>query len=308
MSIRNFLVHTAACFIPNREKRKAFRRRYRLPETAELLRGRVTVLEETAKKLEDKVKYLQQKEKEYAEAERIKAEEREAHKEFAERGCVPQINGEGNKIIIRENGVFRGLGAGERVAGFAEIIIEGSDNILELEFPLAASNCTIHMIGKRHYCKICPTFKFMNNFIFFFAGDTSLTIGKNTTIRDTTIGLDYKSCIEIGQECMIAEAAIRGTDFHTIYDTATREILNIPHKALHIGNRVWLGEKCRILKNAEIADGCIVGAETVVAKVFDEPDCAIAGNQAKIVKRGITWDRATISEYMDRGPWTYNQD
>lgn len=63
MSIRNFLVHTAACFIPNREKRKAFRRRYRLPETAELLRGRVTVLEETAKKLEDKVKYLQQKRK-----------------------------------------------------------------------------------------------------------------------------------------------------------------------------------------------------------------------------------------------------
>lgn len=61
-------------------------------------------------------------------------------------------------------------------------------------------------------------------------------------------------------------------------------------------------------KNAEIADGCIVGAETVVAKVFDEPDCAIAGNPAKIVKRGITWDRATISEYMDRGPWTYNQD
>ena len=84
MSVRNFLVHTAACFIPNREKRKAFRRRYRLPETAELLRGRVTVLEETAKKLEDKVKYLQQKEKEYAEAERIKAEERDAHKEFAE--------------------------------------------------------------------------------------------------------------------------------------------------------------------------------------------------------------------------------
>ena len=107
---------------------------------------------------------------------------------------------------------------------------------------------------------------------------------------------------------MIAEAAIRGTDFHTIYDTATREILNIPHKALHIGNRVWLGEKCRILKNAEIADGCIVGAETVVAKVVDEPDCAIAGTPAKIVKRERTWDRATICEYMDRGPWTYNQD
>lgn len=146
------------------------------------------------------------------------------------------------KSLFGKTAFSRGLGAGERVAGFAEIIIEGSDNILELEFPLAASNCTIHMIGKRHYCKICPTFKFMNNFIFFFAGDTSLTIGKNTTIRDTTIGLDYKSCIEIGQECMIAEAAIRGTDFHTIYDTATREILNIPHKALHIGNRVWLGE------------------------------------------------------------------
>lgn len=50
------------------------------------------------------------------------------------------------------------------------------------------------------------------------------------------------------------------------------------------------------------------GLKLLWQRYLDEPDCAIAGNPAKIVKRGITWDRATISEYMDRGPWTYNQD
>lgn len=49
MRIRNFLVHTAACFIPNRERRKAFRRRYRQPDATELLRRRVAVLEDTLK-------------------------------------------------------------------------------------------------------------------------------------------------------------------------------------------------------------------------------------------------------------------
>ena len=49
MSMRNFLVRSAACFIPNREKRKAFRRRYRQPDATELLRRRVAVLEDTLK-------------------------------------------------------------------------------------------------------------------------------------------------------------------------------------------------------------------------------------------------------------------
>lgn len=59
MSMRNFLVRSAACFIPNREKRKAFRRRYRQPETEELLRRRVAVLEEAAKKLDNAVQILE---------------------------------------------------------------------------------------------------------------------------------------------------------------------------------------------------------------------------------------------------------
>ena len=299
MRIRNFLVHTAACFIPNRERRKAFRRRYRQPDATELLRRRVAVLEETAKRLDDTVQVLEKD-----------RNERLAKHSVSEIGCVPQIKGERNRIIIWEKGVSRELCPGERIAGFTEIVIDGNDNTLELEMPLAAEgqllgNNRLHMWGNEHVCRIGSMFKFWNNLIDFFYQNGRLVIGKNTSVRDSVISSSDKSQIEIGEECMIAEVTIRGADSHTVYDVATNEVLNIPRKTLRIRDRVWLGERSCILKNAEIAEGCIVGAEAVVAKTFDEPNCVIAGNPARVVRTGVTWDRTGPLFYANEGAWKY---
>lgn len=54
--------------------------------------------------------------------------------------------------------------------------------------------------------------------------------------------------------------------------------------AVEIGNDVWIGCNCIILKGVKIGDGAIVAAGSVVTK--DVPsDVVVGGNPAKIVKR-----------------------
>lgn len=58
------------------------------------------------------------------------------------------------------------------------------------------------------------------------------------------------------------------------------------HKPIIIGNKVWIGEYCRICKGVTIGDGSIVAANAVVTKNVP-PNCIVAGNPAKIVKTDI---------------------
>lgn len=220
------------------------------------------------------------------------------------------IKGEHNRVIIWHKGRAIELDPSENINGFSEITIEGDNNTIELELPLAANNEPFHsnsifMYGYNHFCHIASTFKFFENRIDFFNCDGSLYIGANTSMRNTVIGLGYKSDIKIGEKCMIAECNIRGSDFHSIIDIETNKVINIPHQPCYIGNNVWLAERARILKNAFIADGCIVGAESVVATQFYEKNCVIVGNPAKIVRHNTTWDRQNYLDYISKGPFIY---
>lgn len=220
-------------------------------------------------------------------------------------GCIPIINGKGNKIIIWENGVSKELSVGMRIKEFSEIIMDGNDNILELYMPIVGRNNKLHMRGDRHYCKIEPTFKFWDNLIDLLTWDTHIIIGQNTSLRNSIVTSSDNASIEIGKECMIAAATIHQTDFHSIIDLDTGKVTNIPYRTLHIGDRVWLAEQCLILKNSFIPNGCIVAARAVVCKKFEEDNCIIAGNPAQIVKKRVTWDRTGAIFYEKNGPWVY---
>lgn len=54
----------------------------------------------------------------------------------------------------------------------------------------------------------------------------------------------------------------------------------------------------KIGKNTKIPDDSIVGWGSIVTKVFHEPNIILAGIPAKIVKRGINWDRRCINKYL----------
>jgi acetyltransferase-like isoleucine patch superfamily enzyme len=51
-----------------------------------------------------------------------------------------------------------------------------------------------------------------------------------------------------------------------------------------IGDRVWIGAQCVVLKNARIGSGCIVAAGSVVTAGDYPPNSLLAGNPAKVVR------------------------
>ena len=59
----------------------------------------------------------------------------------------------------------------------------------------------------------------------------------------------------------------------------------VKEEPIIIGNNVWIGANAIILPGVRIADGCIIGAGSVVTKSFLEKNCVIAGNPAKIIKK-----------------------
>jgi acetyltransferase-like isoleucine patch superfamily enzyme len=87
--------------------------------------------------------------------------------------------------------------------------------------------------------------------------------------------------IVIGDSVMIASGAyITDADWHGIYDRAHRSETVTP---VRIGNNVWLGDRCAILKGVSIGDNSIVAANAVVTKPIPD-NVIVAGNPARIVK------------------------
>jgi acetyltransferase-like isoleucine patch superfamily enzyme len=56
-----------------------------------------------------------------------------------------------------------------------------------------------------------------------------------------------------------------------------------------IGDHVWIGSHVKILKGVHVANNSVVAAGSVLTKSFEEENVLIAGNPAKIVRRGVKW-------------------
>lgn len=121
-----------------------------------------------------------------------------------------------------------------------------------------------------------------------------LTIGERSSIADSHIASHRFTKLIIGKDCLFSwgEMLFSG-DGHAIFeildDKRNNRRLNPNEKdSLIIGNHVWLGYRCHILSGANIGNGCIVGAGSLVNKKFPN-NCVIAGMPAKIIKKNRAW-------------------
>lgn len=136
-------------------------------------------------------------------------------------------------------------------------------------------------------------------FKIYITNNSKITIDENFCVAGAPdaytriISKLENSTIEIGKNCMLAKGvSIMNCDNHPTFDALTNEMLTVENKNKKIGNNVWIGQNVTILKNAfNIANGTIIGAQSVVTKSFNEENCAIAGNSAKIVRKNILWKR-----------------
>lgn len=91
--------------------------------------------------------------------------------------------------------------------------------------------------------------------------------------------------LSIGADCIIAwDVFISDSNWHEISGMARCAPVSI-------GDQVWISHGVSVLKGSVIPFGCIVGAKSLVAHVFDTEKALIAGVPAKVIKNEVEWAR-----------------
>ncbi|OJV15886.1 MAG: hypothetical protein BGO21_30395 [Dyadobacter sp. 50-39] len=116
----------------------------------------------------------------------------------------------------------------------------------------------------------------------------TLSLGSNFVITAET-SIIVQTRVEFGDNCLLSwDSLIMDTDFHKIKNDFGIQI-NSPKPVL-VGNNVWIGCRCLVLKGAQIPSNSIVGANSLVSKVLDKQNALYAGNPCKLIKENVNWE------------------
>jgi len=117
----------------------------------------------------------------------------------------------------------------------------------------------------------------------------TLFIGEHCEMGDMTHIVALEK-VEIGNHVLIASKCFISDTNHGIYKGENQDRPETPPnqrklvtKPVKIGNNVWIGENAVILAGAEIGDGCIIGANSLVNGKVDA-NSIVAGTPAKLIK------------------------
>ncbi|MCR5038904.1 MAG: hypothetical protein K6A94_06175 [Bacteroidales bacterium] len=133
-----------------------------------------------------------------------------------------------------------------------------------------------------------------------FGGKASIGHGSKLSIRgDLTLGADFNmtaestivcaKSIRFGNDCLLSwDILVMDTDEHPLYDKEHKRIN--PDKPIIVGNHVWIGCKCVLLKGAEIPDNTVLAAGTLLTSAFSGEQQVIGGNPPSILKREVRWE------------------
>ncbi|MCC2608403.1 acyltransferase [Neorhizobium petrolearium] len=192
----------------------------------------------------------------------------------------PSLNIHPSVALSKKVFVAHSLGRGNKV------VIEGGCNIIRLKVTFAGSNNTLII---RKHCKI--------NCVVVFKGDGgSIEVGKMVGLVDAVLHVEYGTSIEIGEGGIFSRGLIvRTGDSHSVIDISSGKRLNYP-ASIVIEPWVWAGYDVSIMKGVRVRKNTIIGAGTLVNRTIPESECMIAGVPAKVVRRGVVWDRRSLSE------------
>ncbi|MBP5182198.1 MAG: acyltransferase [Lentisphaeria bacterium] len=95
--------------------------------------------------------------------------------------------------------------------------------------------------------------------------------------------------ITFGKNCGISwNTQFLDSDRHWIGDANGNKIN--PDAPIHIGEHVWIGCNCTILKGVSIPNTIIVAAGSTVAKSISTPGCIVGqGSPLRTFREGISW-------------------
>lgn len=115
-----------------------------------------------------------------------------------------------------------------------------------------------------------------------------LTIGDVFKISAETSIIASKA-VTIGDNCLFSwETLVMDTDFHDIRNI-NGDIINHP-KEIIIGNNVWIGCRCLLLKGSNIPNNSVVAANSVISTKIEGENKIFGGNPVKILKSDVFWE------------------
>ena len=203
------------------------------------------------------------------------------------------IIGHRNRVLLH----FESEAAAEELltgGGFL-LIVKGDDNDVEVGHVIVRCSSILGMTGLKLIVGQLPG---LGAGVSRTANGCRVRIGNRVVINGVTLYLqEDRSHVCIGDDSQLSGGVdIWCTDAHTITDLDGNPLNHA--ESIEIGRHVWVGKDVKIGKNVRIADNSIVGWGSIVTRRFDEPNVILAGIPAKVVKRGINWDRRSLNKYM----------
>lgn len=131
-----------------------------------------------------------------------------------------------------------------------------------------------------------------------------VTIGNSCFFNATTLSIEGKGQIEVGdnayfngpfitatsssitfkKQCLVSDARIVDTDFHSIEINRRNPDVKSKTKPVFVGENVWIGSQSMILKGVTIGNNSVIGAMTVVRQSVPD-NVVVIGNPQQIVKQ-----------------------
>lgn len=186
---------------------------------------------------------------------------------------IKGVRGKKSGILLFKKGYFK-------IHGTAKINIQKGHFYFNQPFNVLEPFPSLLEMQKDSVLDIKNGFRVLPGCHIHISKDATLKLGSGYINRNSKIKC-FKS-IEIGDGVIISEnCTIWDSDVHSIqYNTIT--------KPVRIGNRVWIGTNCIILKGVTIGDGAVIAAGSVVNK--DVPSkTLVGGNPAKVLRENIDW-------------------
>ena len=133
-----------------------------------------------------------------------------------------------------------------------------------------------------------------------FGGKASIGHGSKISVRgNLSFGENFNMTAEstivcakeirFGDDCLLAwDILVMDTDEHPLFNKDNERIN--PDKAILVGDHVWVGCKCMLLKGAEVPDNTVVAAGTLLTSAFNDQNQVIGGNPPIVLKSDVHWE------------------
>lgn len=189
----------------------------------------------------------------------------------------------------RMSGVDNAVHYGDSLLYHCTLEIIGNRNVIEVHPGARLWDVTIRLIGEGLHCRLGSQSRLHGGHYILEDKNSRLDIGESTTIYSPMCVVNEGGAIRIGRDCMVAYGTdLRNSDGHSILDTITGARIN-PARDITLGDHVWVGAQCQILKGVTVGPRAIVAARSVVTKNVQE-GTLVAGVPTRLIRENVDWD------------------